>query len=89
MITSEAIENSLESHRLRTLCKLMMARATSKENAIDPVGVLNLKEIEVLPRLLLQGVLGVDGTKMYLSMRGKLQANLALETVAKDIYEES
>ena len=83
MITNEAIEARWESDEIRTCCKLMMAKATEKERAVDPRDVLTQPELLNLQKTLLKELIYLVGDKVYLSTRGKIVANQSLVTLSR------
>ena len=83
MITNEAIEAELESDEVRTCCKLMMAKATEEERAVDPRDVLAQSELLNLQKTLLKELIYLVDDKVYLSTRGKIVANQGLKTVTR------
>ncbi len=84
MITNEAIEARFESDEIRTCCKLMMAKATEEERAVDPRDVLAQSELLNLQKTLLKGYIFLVGDKVYLSTRGKIVANQSLGTLFRN-----
>jgi len=83
MITNEAIEAQFVSDEVRTCCKLMMAKATEKERAVDPRDVLTQPELLNLQKTLLKELIYLVGDKVYLSTRGKIVANQSLVTLSR------
>ena len=84
MITNEAIEARFESDEIRTCCKLMMAKATEKERAVDPRDVLTQSELLNLQKTLLKELIYLVSDKVYLSTRGKIVANQSLVTLSRN-----
>ncbi len=84
MITNEAIEAQFVSDELRTCCKLMMAKATEEERAVDPRDVLAQSELLNLQKTLLKALIYLIGDKVYLSTRGKIVANQSLVTLSRN-----
>ncbi len=84
MITNEAIEARFESDEIRTCCKLMMAKATEEERAVDPRDVLAQSELLNLQKTLLKELIYLIGNKVYLSTRGKIVANQSLVTLSRN-----
>ena len=82
-MTNEAIEAQFESDEVRTCCKLMMAKATEKERAVDPRDVLTQPELLNLQKTLLKELIYLVGDKVYLSIRGKIVANQSLVTLSR------
>ena len=89
MLTHEAVDEVIESYRGRTICKLMLARATNEESAVSSMEVLTARERGHITILVVQQVIAIHDDKVYLTLRGKLQANSMLKLVADHIYEES
>ena len=83
MITNEAIEAQFVSDEIRTCCKLMMAKATEKERAVDPRDVLTQSALFNLQKTLLKELIYLDDDKVYLSTRGKIVANQSLVTLSR------
>lgn len=83
MITNEAIEAKFESNEIRTCCKLMMAKATEKERAVDSRDVLKQSELLNLQKTLLKELIYLVDDKVYLSTRGKLVANQSLSSMLR------
>lgn len=83
MITNEAIEAKFESDEVRTCCRLMMAKATEKERAVDPRDVLTQSELFNLQKTLLKELIYLVSDKVYLSTRGKIVANQSLVTLSR------
>ncbi|MBA7479746.1 hypothetical protein ES707_15182 [subsurface metagenome] len=83
MITNKAIEAQFKSDEIRTCCKLMMAKATEKERAVDPRDVLTQPELLNLQKTLLKELIYLVGDKVYLSIRGKIVANQSLVTLSR------
>jgi hypothetical protein len=84
MITNEAIEAQFVSDEVRTCCRLMMAKATEKERAVDPRDVLTQSELLNLQKTLLKELIYLEGDKVYLSTRGKIVANQSLVTLSRN-----
>ena len=84
MITNEAIVARWESDEIRTCCKLMMAKATEEERAVDPRDVLAQSELLNLQKTLLKALIYLIGDKVYLSTRGKIVANQSLVTLSRN-----
>jgi len=83
MITNEAIEAQFVSDDIRTCCKLMMAKATEEERAVDPRDVLAQPELLNLQKTLLKELIYLAGDKVYLSIRGKIVANQSVVTLSR------
>ena len=83
MITNEAIEAQFKSDEIRTCCKLMIAKATEKERAVDPRDVLTQSELLDLQKTLLKELIYLVDDKVYLSTRGKLVANQSLGSLVE------
>jgi len=85
MITNEAIEAQFVSDEVRTCCRLMMAKATEKERAVDPRDVLTQSELLNLQKTLLKELIYLVGDKVYLSIRGKIVANQSLVALSRHL----
>ncbi len=83
MITNEAIEAQFESDEIRTCCKLMMAKATEKERAVDPRDVLTHSELLNLQKTLLKELIYLVTDRVYLTTRGQLVANQSLSSLLR------
>ena len=84
MITNEAIEAQFVSDEVRTCCRLMMAKATEKERAVDPRDVLTQSELFNLQKTLLKELIYLEDDKVYLSTRGKIVANQSLVALSRN-----
>ena len=85
-ITNDMIMQHCQSYQTRTCVRLMIARATGPERAVDPKDVLYPYELHNLESTILQGYVEKLHGVVYLTTRGKLIANRYLQEIFKDVF---